>query len=603
MRKKPRKIASIGIFVSLFTLSSCVDNSYDLNKDVDMTISVGGSEFAIPGGYTDKWTLDKVLDLEENSLVQADKVTGNYAIIKKGDPSAPANVRIDEVNINEPNVNPINVDLTFNASSAMPSVRAVADGKYVVTLTPNKYSEPFKIEKDDVPVAILDIDYIDFNMDTQLHFEINGLGSVADALHFEEISVDFPIYLVSNEFVTNGKVNQYIIRNVAVDAKGLDRVVHIKGIDFAKVPVGEGFKNHSIDINGKVTVNGTVYLLQSELKPGVTGNINLDMDLRVKMGEIDVENVTGKINPDINIDNQVIVLNDVPEFLQDKGVVLDVYNPMINVSVINEAPVPVEVNAVLRAIKKEWGTAAKEVPVPPFIVNPGTIDSFGKPVGVATEIQLSKLGGTGEGDIKVDRINELIEEIPDEIQLVIGASVEKYNAVSYTIPVNEDYKVETGYDVDVPLAFGPDLKIVYNDTINGWNNDIKDYEVSQVNLHSDVYNSIPLNIVLLSDAIDIDGNVLDGIIATVDKTIAAGTGNIEDGTFQSAKTVITITLKETIPGTIKKLDGLTIRANADVNQGNDGQNSTVGKNLNKNQYLQLTNIKLKVPGGLKIDLN
>lgn len=41
MKKKHLKLGSCALMASLLTLSSCVDNDYDLTKDIDLTIQVG----------------------------------------------------------------------------------------------------------------------------------------------------------------------------------------------------------------------------------------------------------------------------------------------------------------------------------------------------------------------------------------------------------------------------------------------------------------------------------------------------------------------------------------------------------------------------------
>ena len=43
MKKKHLKLGSCALMASLLTLSSCVDNDYDLTKDIDLTIEVGGN--------------------------------------------------------------------------------------------------------------------------------------------------------------------------------------------------------------------------------------------------------------------------------------------------------------------------------------------------------------------------------------------------------------------------------------------------------------------------------------------------------------------------------------------------------------------------------
>lgn len=39
---------------------SCVDNKYDLDKDIDMTVNVGGEHLTIPAGSSDTAYLSKI---------------------------------------------------------------------------------------------------------------------------------------------------------------------------------------------------------------------------------------------------------------------------------------------------------------------------------------------------------------------------------------------------------------------------------------------------------------------------------------------------------------------------------------------------------------
>ena len=49
-------------------LSACIDERYDLDKDIDYTISVGG-DLSVPASSTEDVTLKNLLDMEENSMV------------------------------------------------------------------------------------------------------------------------------------------------------------------------------------------------------------------------------------------------------------------------------------------------------------------------------------------------------------------------------------------------------------------------------------------------------------------------------------------------------------------------------------------------------
>ena len=60
--------------LSPFFFASCVDDSYDLTKDIDMTITVGG-DLSIPGSGTEEFTLEEIMDLEDNSVVNLKSAT------------------------------------------------------------------------------------------------------------------------------------------------------------------------------------------------------------------------------------------------------------------------------------------------------------------------------------------------------------------------------------------------------------------------------------------------------------------------------------------------------------------------------------------------
>ena len=51
------------LVLSLLGTTACVDDAYDLSKDVDMTITVGGENLSIPGSNTDLITLEKIFDI------------------------------------------------------------------------------------------------------------------------------------------------------------------------------------------------------------------------------------------------------------------------------------------------------------------------------------------------------------------------------------------------------------------------------------------------------------------------------------------------------------------------------------------------------------
>ena len=83
---------------------SCVDNKYDLDKDIDMTVNVGGEHLTIPAGSSDTAYLSKIIEVEEGDILQPDATTRVYHLTKKDDinvePTTVKEVTIDETTTN-----------------------------------------------------------------------------------------------------------------------------------------------------------------------------------------------------------------------------------------------------------------------------------------------------------------------------------------------------------------------------------------------------------------------------------------------------------------------------------------------------------------------
>ncbi|MCD8317796.1 MAG: hypothetical protein LUC45_02585 [Paraprevotella sp.] len=67
MRKRKHfETSLLAVAFSPFLFIACIDESYDLTKDIDMTITVGGN-LSIPGSSTEEFTLADIMDLDEEA--------------------------------------------------------------------------------------------------------------------------------------------------------------------------------------------------------------------------------------------------------------------------------------------------------------------------------------------------------------------------------------------------------------------------------------------------------------------------------------------------------------------------------------------------------
>lgn len=313
--------------------------------------------------------------------------------------------------------------------------------------------------------------------------------------------------------------------------------------------------------------------------------IQMIMNTEFKIDGIQLTQVTAKVDPEINVSIDPIAINNLPDFLKDEQVRIDMTDPKIYLTVSNTSPVEINFSGVLKSYKN--GQLIASVPVgqaPNLITIPGD-----QPNDYI--ICLHRLNEDVEGAdacVTVENLNDLIETIPDEIRMdnIEAKAADK----RCTIVLGSTYNVKTDYEINAPLQFNEGTNIVYSDILNDWNKDIKDLSVKELVVSMEATNTIPLTMDMTVNAIDKDGKVLDEISTTVSSKIAAGTD-------KGVVTPLEITLKATDTNVFKQLDGLSYEVAATSSA------ETSGKILNKNQYLRLDKMVIKVKGGVTVDMN
>ena len=100
------------MFLLALSAVSCFDDQYDLKKDIDLTVSVGGEKMVVPLGDTEVITLDEIIDESETFKLGDD---GIYAF-KKKDEIDDVQIDVEAVNIDvdDPEIDPIEVELEEN---------------------------------------------------------------------------------------------------------------------------------------------------------------------------------------------------------------------------------------------------------------------------------------------------------------------------------------------------------------------------------------------------------------------------------------------------------------------------------------------------------
>ena len=570
---------------------ACVDDNYDLDKDISMEVGIGGKYFAIPLGTTDSIRVDSLLELDDESVFMF--MEDGTAVISK----------LDSVKVRVPEIQ--QVTLQSWASEIEPIVNEIevpeeAQGVVGEVALPEKdVNSSTSIEFDEeVPEELLDLNTVKFDGTPKLVIDIQFEAPEEVAkLELMDYVIHFPEFIV---FDDNRIENHCLVIDGEMDVDAGYRVeLDIAEFNFEEEenPIQEVGSEKRLHIDGAVTLDGQLRVtvrgdgtLPGTVTVGIMPQVSID---EMKLGEI-----TGKVNVDIEEVNEEVDLGDIPDFLKDKDVVLDIEHPVIMLEVGNTTGVPVLADLTLTPLADgspiENGIIELRREERDIVVK--AADEMGEYTWSNFFISNSEAGmELGFEFVDVPNLPNLIRQIPDVIQINMTAEADPEAEHRFDLS-HGDYEMNVRYNVHVPLTFGPDLQVIYRDTIDDFNSDIKDYVkyVTEVVMEMEVENTIPLGMMCRAVALDVDGRALSGIEVSTPQPIEAAGWDGNNTTLVRGD--FTIELKETVAGTMEQLDGLALEITADANEG------VKGASLKNNQYLRLSG-KMRIPGGITVDID
>ena len=576
-------IATALLLTSLGVTTSCIDNSYDLNKDIDMTVDVGGEHLAIPVGYTEQITLDKIIELDEGDDLQL--VNGEYHLLKS-DKIDETNTSVKMVTVNESS-NPINsINVLNNVDYSQPGD---------VTVEDIESEGSVNTEAHGIDEAVIEIGSLTANTPAKLtlSFEINKTNSISYSdVTIDKMTITFPDFIKFEEGQSglNGQVLTISNETLSSSTYTIDLYIskYVFGEKYGdgnKVKEENGDRIIKIE-NQKITVKTDVTVHQAQ------GTGSLSITPTAILAAMTVSEVNGTIKPDMDVKPTEVELTNLPDFLQDEEVKLDITNPVFSFKANNPLNEEIEMDGIMTGYKN--GKVTKTVKIGsgnggvPIKLKP----SGNKQQTISIVRNEKTVVETGATKVIVPNLNDIIETIPDRISVELKPAVKTDDY--YTVNLGQDYVLNSEYNIDIPLSFGSGLKIVYEETIDDFDLDLEDVDIKKAIISITADNTIPLKMEIKNEnvsALDVNGNKITDINVTVEGTITESKDGKSIATSQ-----LNINLVSTKEGAISKLDGLFFKVTAIPGQATDVQ-------LLSSQWMQLKDMKLKIPNGIKVDLN
>lgn len=590
MMCKVKKVSPLWGFLLSFPLwtVSCVDNKYDLDKDIDMTINVGGEYLTIPAGSTDTTFLSKIIEVEEGDILQPDATTRVYHLTKK-----------DDINVEPTTVKEVTVGATTTDLESIEIVNntgvSFSEPEVSVDITT---SGDFEATANDIDEALKELGSlraktpVDLNL--TIDFNISGGNLTFNQVKANKLKLVFPDYIVfkedegiqDNELILDEEV-------LSVNGSSYTRTLKVEGYKFSDA-AGSGMKPNA---EGSLTIEGNISMEGDVVTSGISGTGALALVPKAVLEEMTVNSVTGVIQPKIEAETTKIELNDLPDFLKDEDTRLDITNPVILLKADNPLETDVEIDAVLTPKKNNVNIEGHEVKI-------GTGYGQNK-VALIPGTNIIALSRTGkcsiEGvteNIKVEDINNLLETIPDDIDVNLQPIVRNENY--YNAELGKGYDLPASYEVDVPLSFEQGLNIVYNDSVQDLNKDLNDLDkvsLKNAKIMLSVDNAIPLKLQLKAENVqikDVYGNELTAVKKTMEEDKQYVTESTDGEKPATSELVLSLTSDDT--AFLSKIDRICFKITA-------VPGSATGVPLKDTQWLKVTSVKLSVLGGVNVDLN
>lgn len=628
----------------LSILSSCtVDDRYSLSAEIDTTIGIGKG-LTFPLGSTKANYISDLLNVAENEIVIIDDVTGNVSISSKGT-LASENFKIDEMSIKVKDV----VDTRHYDFKAQLlddiSDLFVGEWPYLIHDVIDVTAD-FEITEDGLPKEVTRLTKLVFKEPVRfsLFVEISSeqeksqkLLKKTDKLYLKGENKDYfelhlPEYLVfeDNANFENGvlRFDGEAVYNQEKHALCFEDYFYINSIDFTKTEKGYyEIKDGKIDLHETIKADGIVVsddyvLFDADDIENIKG---VDITTRLQVGELKISMAEGRFEPEIAPVSEVVDLNlgDI-KFLENAYI--DINDPRLKLTFDNGMDIAVLADASVAGYN-ENDEVIDDTRM--------DLDFYIQPLAT-TRILVDRYGAQEPGwtNVVAENLNELIKNLPDKIGVDLSVGLD--NSKDIRITLGEDINFAASYELQLPLLFD-DLRIEYTYSIedvfgnnvdgdeeyndgNGYNlssryydsgmyeedSDNGEYEESEGGDFSDivkeirgaslsfkVLNTIPVGLQPEITIYDEAGNeLLEGVKIGIEGEIKRGNPVGVDGIVGAP---VESAVEVSFAAQTGLLDNLY---RIDIKLVGTGQGA-----INANEYIQLTDIALRIDDYIVLDLN
>lgn len=579
--------------------TSCVDDAYDLS-DMDTTVGLNVNELTIPLNV-ESITLDKILDIEDDSRIQKQVVNGKeiYAF-KESNTFKSDHVKIPVLKVTpEYNIAPIEETLKIQIPSSYANEASARNAKPVCVFPVETDSETSFSESGDVDPAIVSIKSLSVegtaSHDYEMHINVGdpNIKKYVSKVYFNNFKLLLPKGMKgkftldvnhTEKDVTDKYTPKTGVLDLSKETFGVtDFDMHIyadmDAIDFEDAG-SEVIKNGKFTYSGKVKVkSGEIAIYAEDINIGA-GVQDIPKTLSYvctpKIYGVNVTSFTGEVQYDLdNLKIAPVAINDLPDILSQDGTDIKLANPQVYLSINNplnsQYGIWAEASLNLKAtkngveVKGAWSDKinideARNV----FCLAADTEKAADELLEEYADAEIVKFEGLGDilsGNGVPDKI--YVEVLNPELPV---QEVENLALGQNLAPV------EGSFMFFAPLALDETSKVIYSETLDGWYDEtLEKLEIRKAAVSANITSEVPANITLAIKPINVKGEEISDVECEP-VTIAASSEPQP--------------IKINLVGKIRDLDGIIINATLSGN----------GEAMSPTDNITMDNFKVTVSG-------
>lgn len=621
------------VLPSAVLMNSCIDATIDY-EDIDAKVQLNVDGLKVRFGNTERIQLRDMLKPEGNIKVDKNQL---YYLVEEGSTSfdfsvAPVSTEVDANRMSvKTDLGKYVWDIVMTQLPAYQKaeykkqfpqypaetidamvdkyVQEIKSGQRSVTVTPAMYGGgdyadfadekdfELNIDWDDAVTEISAVDLKDLVFSLEIHLNDESTTANPDfnpSKNFlikglKDVVVTLPSYIKAKNMVDGririkDQINEHGATSIRLENVTVDALAFKQALRKGQSPK-EKFR-----ISGKISMG---IQRAFTVKGAPSGHISLVVKVNGKeRDKVEAVSVKGKFNPTIEPTiNPINVKEELPDFLVGDEVQLRVNDITLRLDA-DLTQIPASILLKNGQLIAQRGNTTTPIHIAPegLTLDRGKKNTLyfyqGKqPWDIAPVAADAKRS-------HVANFNQLVEQLPDQVQVKLGAGTIKLGEETTTIEFGKNYTAAMDYKLFVPFSFNAGMTINYTEMSDEIDLDTNEISLTdnQVEVTADVISTIPLDLEATAHPLDQKGDALSGVAVSIGK-IKAAVDN------QPTTTPLRLTLTTNNPHLLRELHHIKFAVKASA--GADIQSA----HLRSDQYLQIRDARIKLSGKVVADFN